>query len=134
MTVCCWLGISYAFDFELPIPSIFLVIPDWINCLYASALPDPDFKYSSKYIRNKSLACQSEALAKDGWEDRMVAGATRRHWHRSKLLLALSWRPNLRTWDTNTVTYFLAPEAGLEPATIALTGRCSTIELLRNML
>ena len=26
----------------------------------------------------------------------------------------------------------LAPEAGLEPATIALTGRCSTIELLRN--
>lgn len=27
----------------------------------------------------------------------------------------------------------LAPEAGLEPATIALTGRRSTIELLRNM-
>ena len=26
----------------------------------------------------------------------------------------------------------MAPEAGLEPATIALTGRCSTIELLRN--
>ena len=25
----------------------------------------------------------------------------------------------------------MAPEAGLEPATIALTGRCSTIELLR---
>ena len=28
-------------------------------------------------------------------------------------------------------TVTLAPEAGLEPATIALTGRCSTIELLR---
>ncbi len=33
-------------------------------------------------------------------------------------------------------TYFqaLAPGAGLEPATNALTGRCSTIELSRNML
>ena len=27
----------------------------------------------------------------------------------------------------------MAPEAGLEPATLRLTAECSTIELLRNM-
>lgn len=32
---------------------------------------------------------------------------------------------------TRPDSFSLAPEAGLEPATIALTGRCSTIELLR---
>jgi hypothetical protein len=67
---------------------------------------------------------------------RMVAKATRRLRHRSKLLLAKSWRPNPGGFETRFASYqvkspshgrtlYLVPREGFEPPTCGIEAHCS---------
>ena len=53
---------------------------------------------------------------------------------RANLRFGSGFARNHKKCPRQARAFFMAPEAGLEPATIALTGRCSTIELLRNIV